>query len=126
MATARLMATPSRSPTDDGASGGAGLVRGTSGGSSCSPLADGVSQCGLYSPTSTARSNVCGGLDRHLDDTVSLSSGLLSDEGCDDASSLLSSLSAAIARSSTGSLPTMTVYPQAPTQCTPTYGMFSC
>ncbi|XGW03456.1 hypothetical protein V3C99_014999 [Haemonchus contortus] len=138
MATARLMGTPSRSPTDDGASGGAGLVRGTSGGSSCSPLADGVSQCGLYSPTSTARSNVCGGLDRHLDssqsstrprslsavcapNTVSLSSGLLSDEGCDDASSLLSSLSAAIARSSTGSLPTMTVYPQAPTQCTPTY-----
>ncbi|KAK6048714.1 hypothetical protein COOONC_13781 [Cooperia oncophora] len=44
---------------------------------------------------------------------------MLSDGGCDDASSLLSSLSAAIARSSTGSLPTMTVYPQS--LCTPTY-----
>ncbi|KAK6029009.1 hypothetical protein OSTOST_04888 [Ostertagia ostertagi] len=136
LATARLMGTPSRSPTDDGASAGAGLIRGTAGGSSCSPLADGVSQCGLYSPPSTTRSNLSGGSDRHLDgsqsstrprslsavcasNSVALSSGLLSDEGCEDASSLLSSLSAAIARSSTGSLPAMTVYPQ--TQCTPTF-----
>ncbi|PIO74806.1 hypothetical protein TELCIR_03171 [Teladorsagia circumcincta] len=155
LATARLMGTPSRSPTDDGTSAGVGLLRGTAGGifvsnpitkgSSCSPLADGVSQCGLYSPPSTTRSNLSGGSDRHLDgsqsstrprslsavcasNTVALSSGLLSDEGCEDASSLLSSLSAAIARSSTGSLPAMTVYPQ--TQCTPTYGeklkLFDC
>ncbi|KAK6042061.1 hypothetical protein COOONC_20434, partial [Cooperia oncophora] len=136
LATTRLVGTPSRSPTDDGASTGAGLLRGATGGASCSPLADGVSQCGLYSPPSTARSNLSGGTDRHLDgsqsatrprslsavcasNAVALSSGMLSDGGCDDASSLLSSLSAAIARSSTGSLPTMTVYPQS--LCTPTY-----
>ncbi|EYC19379.1 hypothetical protein Y032_0024g1051 [Ancylostoma ceylanicum] len=139
LATTRIMATPSRSPTDDGSSPGGGLGRGAGGGSSCSPLAEGVSQCGLYSPPSSARSSFTGKLDRCLgsgqpttrprslstvsaSNAVALSSSLLANGTCDDTSSLLSSLSAAIARSSTnGSLPTMSVYPSVTTHSTPTF-----
>ncbi|KHJ88261.1 hypothetical protein OESDEN_11947 [Oesophagostomum dentatum] len=86
LATAHVMVTPSRSPTDDSSSSGGGLLRGAGG------------------------------------DAVALSSSLLTNGTCDDTSSLLSSLSAAIARSSThGSLPTMTVYPSATTHSTPTF-----
>ncbi|WKY11299.1 hypothetical protein Q1695_003119 [Nippostrongylus brasiliensis] len=139
LASAAILATPSRGSPSDVSPAHGGIARGAGGGSSSSPLADSIAHCGLYSPPSSARSKLSGGLDGRLDGgqsstsprslpsvcasgAVTLSSALLSDDGCEDASALLSTLSAAIARpSSSGNLSAMTLYSNVQNHCTPTF-----
>ncbi|KJH43293.1 PAS domain S-box protein [Dictyocaulus viviparus] len=139
VATAQIMVAPSRSQSHGSSSSSrCGRIKATDREPSSSQLAENIAQCEFYDSPWSTQSNLGGRIDGFVggdqpsarsrsfpavcpSDNISLSSQQSSTGKCDDNSSLLSSLSAAITTSTTGSLPTMTDYPLVAPQIAPTF-----